>query len=432
VGSGEVLPSVEASGAIGEPMVVVDVLEQRVLAALAVSVDAFSGPYIGPASSYDAYKSLQRGFEIAMTGDEMGALPHFLRAYQIDSTFLTPLLWATGTYSRQELWVSADSLVAVLEPRRDELSPVEQLQLEYWTAEVAGDLEASLRAIRGVAQVDPRTGGAWLATTALFAGRPEEALRAMEYVDLEWETASGWMPVWADLAKANYLTGRYQATLEAARKGQERFPEDPILPGYETWALIALGRLDEIEPLLDQVGDMEPSWGDSPGAIFIETAGELARHGHGGQARAAAERAVAWYVDRDPESYRLERSRALLPAGKPEEALALLGPLIDQDPEHVMAHGLRGVALALTGDRDGAEAEARWCEGLDRPYLRGSNTYWRAAILAHLDRNDDATRLRREAFQEGQSYFADPAPADLNFQPLWGYGPFEQIIAPRG
>jgi TolB-like protein len=318
VGSGEVLPSVEASGAIGEPMVVVDVLEQRVLAALAVSVDAFSGPYIGPASSYDAYKSLQRGFEIAMTGDEMGALPHFLRAYQIDTTFLTPLLWATGTYSRQGLWVSADSLVAVLEPRRVELSPVEQLQLEYWTAEVAGDLEASLRAIRGVAQGDPRTGGAWLATTALFAGRPEEALRAMEYVDLEWETASGWMPVWADLAKANYLTSRYQAALEAAREGRVRFPEDPLLVGYETWALIALGSLEEIDPLLDKVGEMEPSWGDSPGTIFMETAGELARHGHQEEARAAAERAVAWYVDRDPGSYQLERSRGLLAAGKPD------------------------------------------------------------------------------------------------------------------
>jgi TolB-like protein/tetratricopeptide (TPR) repeat protein len=432
VGSGEVLPSVEASGAIGEPMVVVDVLEQRVLAALAVSVDAFSGPYIGPASSYAAYKSLQRGFEIAMTGDEMGALPHFLRAYQIDTTFLTPLLWATGTYSRQELWVSADSLVAVLEPRRDELSPVEQLQLEYWTAEVAGDLEASLRAIRGVAQGDPRTGGAWLATTALFAGRPEEAVRAMEYVDLEWETASGWMPVWADLAKANYLTGRYEAALEAAREGRVRFPEDPLLVGYEIWALIALGSLDEIEPLLDRVGEMDPSWGDSPGTIFMETAGELARHGHEEEARAAAERAVAWYVDRDPESHQLERSRALLAAGKPDEALALLGPLIDEDPENVTNHGLRGVALALSGDREGAEAEARWCGELDRPYLRGSNTYWRAAVLAHLGRSDEATRLRRDAFQEGRSYFADPAPADLNFRPLWGYGPFEQIIAPRG
>jgi hypothetical protein len=254
----------------------------------------------------------------------------------------------------------------------------------------------------------------------------------MEYVDLEWETASGWMPVWADLAKANYLTGRYQAALEAAREGRVRFPEDPILVGYEIWALIALGSLDEVEALLDKVGEMEPSWGDSPGTIFVETAGELARHGHGEEARAAAERAVAWYVDRDPESHQLERSRALLAAGKPEEALALLGPLIDQDPESVTPHGLSGVALALTGDRDGAEAEARWCAELDRPYLRGSNTYWRAAILAHLGRNDEATRLRRDAFQEGQSYLADPAPADLNFRPLWGYGPFEQIIAPRG
>ena len=95
-------------------------------------------------------------------------------------------------------------------------------------------------------------------------------------------------------------------------------------------------------------------------------------------------------------------------------------------------HGLHGIALALTGDQAGAEAAARWCEELDRPYLRGLNTYWRAAILAHLDRKDEAVRLRRQAFEEGQSYFAMPAPADLNFQPLWGHEPYEQLIAPKG
>ena len=110
----------------------------------------------------------------------------------------------------------------------------------------------------------------------------------------------------------------------------------------------------------------------------------------------------------------------------------LLGPLVEQDEGNVIVHGLHGVALALTGDREGAEAEARWCEGLDSPYLRGLNTYWRAAILAHLDRKEEATRLRRQAFQECQSYFSMPAPADLNFMPLWGFEPYEQLITPTG
>ena len=79
---------------------------------------------------------------------------------------------------------------------------------------------------------------------------------------------------------------------------------------------------------------------------------------------------------------------------------------------------------------DGAEAEARWCEELDRPYLRGGNSYWRAAILAHLGRIDEATRLRRQAFEEGKSYL--PIPVDFNFRSLRGYEPYEQLIAPKG
>ncbi len=432
VGSGEGLPAVEASGAMSEPMVALDVLGQRVLGVLAVSLDAVSGPYIGRTPSYDAFKAAQRGFEIGVAGDEAGSLSYFHRAYQLDSTFLTPLIWATGVYSMTGRWATADSLLAILEPRREEMSPVEQLQLEYWVAEVAGDLEGDLRATRALAQEDPRSWGGWHAEQAIIAGRPEEALRALEGVDFDWESESGWMPIWNHLATANYLTGRYQDALFAAQRGREWFPGVPILAGHEIRALVALDRLDEIDPLLDAVEAMDPAWGNSPGLILYWTAGQLGRHGHWEKARTVAERAVAWYLARDPDSYPLERAQALLPAGRPEEGLAILGLMIQQDPENVNTHGLHGIALALTGDRDGAEAEARWCEELDRPYLRGINTYWRAAILAHLDRNDEATRLRRQAFEEGTSYFTMPAPADLNFQPLWGSESYEQLIAPKG
>jgi len=432
VGSGEALPSAEASGSISAPMVVLDALGQRVLGVLAVSLDAVSGPYIARTPSYDAYKAAQRGFEIGVAGDEAGSLSYFHRAYQLDSTFLTPLIWATGVYTMTGQWPRADSLLGILEPRRDEMSPVEQLQLEYWIAEVAGDLEGDLRATRALAQEDPRSWGGWHAETALIAGRPEEALRTMEDVDLEWESGTGWVPVWNHLVNANYFLGRYQDALEAARRGREWFPAVPILAGHEARALVALGLLDQIDPVLGALEAMEPAWGDSPGTILYWIAGHLGRHGHWEEARGVAERAIAWYLSRDPDSFQLERAQALLPAGKPEEALMLLGPLVEQDAENVIVHGLHGVALALTGDREGAEAEARWCEELEGPYLRGLNTYWRAAILSHLDRKEEATRLRRQAFQEGQSYFSMPAPADLNFMPLWGFEPYEQLITPTG
>jgi hypothetical protein len=159
-------------------------------------------------------------------------------------------------------------------------------------------------------------------------------------------------------------------------------------------------------------------------------AAHLARLGHEEQSRSVAERALDWFVARDPVAYQQPRARALFLADRPEEALALLGPLVEDNPDDLTVHGYLGIALALTGSRDSAEAEAKWFEELDRPYLRGRNEYWQAAILAHLGRKDEAVRLLRQAFPKGLSYIN--IAADANFMPLWGYDAFERVIAPKG
>lgn len=430
VPSGEVLPGVEALGPAAEPLAAVDALGQQVLSALALASDTISGPFIGRPPSYEALRVAQRGFEIGVAGDPNTAREYFHRAYAMDSTFLTPLIWATGVHGMQGEWASADSLLAVLLPRRDEMSPAERLQVEFWTSEIAGDLEGDVRATRALAREDPRSWGGWHAETALLTGRPEEALRYLEGVDFAWESSSGWAPIWNHLVNANYAIGRYEEALDAARRGRSWFPRVPILAGHELRALVALGRADEIGPLLDTLEVMEPAWGESPGSVLTWTAGALHRHGHDEQARAVADRAVGWYRSQDPGAYPLERARALLLADRPEEALRLVRPPVEGGDDTVLAHGLHGVALALTGDEAGAEAEVRWCASLDRPYLRGEHTYWRAAILASLGRHEEATRLRRQAYREGQSYAVGVADAD--FRALWGYEPYERLLAPRG
>ncbi len=84
----------------------------------------------------------------------------------------------------------------------------------------------------------------------------------------------------------------------------------------------------------------------------------------------------------------------------------------------------------MTGDRTQAEVQGTWLKELDRPYLFGLDTYWRAAILAHMDRRDEATRLLRQALREGVAYSVLVSVSHL--MPLWGYEPFEQLMAPKG
>ena len=84
----------------------------------------------------------------------------------------------------------------------------------------------------------------------------------------------------------------------------------------------------------------------------------------------------------------------------------------------------------MTGDTAGAEAEAAWFEQLDRPYLFGEDTYWRAVILAHLGQLDEAVLLLRQAYREGRGRWE--IGDDPNLKPLWGDEQFEQFVAPRG
>jgi serine/threonine-protein kinase len=296
VGSGEVFQSVDVSAAINQPTVAVETLRERVLGALAASLDeTIFGVAIRRAPSYDAYQEYQRGLQIYVTRDYSGALPYFHRAFRLDSAFLRPLISAGASYSTLGRWAELDSLAGILESRRADLSPEEQLRLELFVASLAGDQDGAVRAYRALAQIDPVTHGDGLALYALRAGRPEEALRATERVDYNSPRSTGFVPVWYRLVHASQLTGRYEEALEAARQGQELFPEDLRLRSYEIRALIAMDRLSDVGPLLDTVEDMEPeadAW--SPATVFRVVGRDLARSGHWEEARALAERSLDW------------------------------------------------------------------------------------------------------------------------------------------
>jgi tetratricopeptide (TPR) repeat protein len=231
------------------------------------------------------------------------------------------------------------------------------------------------------------------------------------------------------LAVASHETRRFREELDAARQGLEHFPDDWALLRYEIRALAAMGQMDAIPPLLAELEGMEPAGSGNPGNVLRALAVDVTRLGQAEDGQAMAERAIAWYQVRDPGGYLSGRARALLFLDQPDRALPLIRELLDQDPENMINRGLYGIALAGVGDSEGAEAEAAWFQKLDRPYLRGSNTRWRAAILAHLDRKDEAVSLLYQSLREGRSWMG--LPSDPNFVPLWDYEPFERLIAPK-
>ena len=434
VPGGGLIGSAEASGTIDDPRDAIHGLRQRIMGVIAASLDQTveMGPSTPP--TYEAFQAYKRGLEFYMAGDWMGAIPHFQEAFRLDSNFLLAPTMLGMAYSNTGQMAKVDSLVTWAMERRSELSPHDHRVLEWGIAITSGDREAALQVRRSMFRMDPTTYAYDFGFEAIHAGRPKEALDALSQYDPDTPSHRGWYRFWYAVAEANHMLGLYREELDAARQGLERFPDDLFMRWYEIRALVALGRLDEIEQLLEQVEGMEPNLRGvtpvTPGIVFLHLVGPLSREGHSEEAHAMAERSLGWYLARDPNGYQHERALALLRANRPTEALALLGPLLERFPENVEYHIDHGIALALTGDQDGAETEEKWCAELDRPILTGIDKMCRAQILSHLDRKEEATSLLRRALQEGQSYWG--LQAYPLFKPLWGYEPFEQLIAPKG
>ena len=433
VATGEALPAVEASGPADpkEAMRGVDALRDVLMGALAVSVDERSAYFAHRPPSYSAYQAFFRAMQCFFDHEWEASAQNYLEAYRQDTTFLMALLGATMASMNLGEWPMADSLLSVVEPRVGELSPKERYWFEWLTALARGDLEGALRATRLELARDP--GDVFtrnlLVEDAVAVGGMKEAMDALDQLDPDDPVVRNIRPFPARMAWANHVLGRYQEGLQFAHAGIERWPHDVWLRTQEVIALIALGRLDSIDSLLVSIEKMEPRGGGSVGSVLRRVSAELARHGYPEEAVRMADRAIHWYSSRDSDSYLLALGESYLLAQRAQEALELIRRSVAENPDNLRAHGVLGLALAETGDQEGAKAESRWIEALDRPYLLGRDTYWRAAIAAHLGRNEEAVELLRRAHREGRRLAG--LHADPHFAPLWGFEPFERFIEPR-
>ncbi len=106
----------------------------------------------------------------------------------------------------------------------------------------------------------------------------------------------------------------------------------------------------------------------------------------------------------------------------------------DSDQDYQDALGSLGVMLAVNGDREGALEMSRRLGQLDPGtfpllILRGEPSRRRAYIALHLGDRQRAVELLERAFAEGLHFDAD---YHVEFQSLWGYPPFEELMRPKG
>jgi tetratricopeptide (TPR) repeat protein len=422
VANREMIQSVDASGPASESREpLVEQLKQRLMGTLAMEIE-WGGSHMYRPPTYEAYQSEVQGANAFNARDWDAAIRHLSEAVAADSTLLGDLWWLAMAYvNLGGHRTQADSLLHILQERKSELTPVERLQLEYSTAP---DAQSRIRTLESLREMDPVTIG-WshdLASILQSLGRVEEARQVLSDVDLDHWSTQTWSPFWRNLAQANHLTGRYQEELEVAQRAQELFPGDLQHVGSELKALLGLGRAEEMTPILDE---LQASTGGNPTSVLRVVSRELAFFGYPEESKAVAQRAIDWATTWRQDPHSLGMAISLLQAGRPAEAAPMLRRLVAEDPENDARMGWLGIALAQTGDTEGAEGMIRDLEGL-------GSRYWlfQALILAHLDRKEEATRLLNRGLQEGLGY---TEVFNFNyFGPLWDYEPFQQVIAPKG
>jgi tetratricopeptide (TPR) repeat protein len=166
---------------------------------------------------------------------------------------------------------------------------------------------------------------------------------------------------------------------------------------------------------------------------------EMRAHGHEEAAMAMLQQAIQWYESRPAEEMTAGRregyATALYEARRWDEAKSVFEELPGTSPkESADGRGYEawlGLIAARQGDRQKATAVSEWLENLKLPYLFGGNTYNRACIAAVLGDKDQAVALLKESFFQGVTC-GSSLHRDFDFESLWDYPPFKEILKPKG
>jgi len=449
------------AGPAAAPLQTLDVLRQRVMAALAAWVNpklmGWSSA-AGQPPTFEAYQAFVEGLDALVRSEWHGARDHFERAAAYDSTFASARLKAAFARFQLGEFAAADSVTRTIQRDAGRLAPLDRSILIWLSAWVRGDPASALAASRQAAAVAPASGIQFLvAWDALVVNRPAEALAALEDLTPDHPLFQAAPTYWAAQTSARHALHDYRSELADARTARRRFPDALSVRADELRALAGLGDVAAMTARLDESLVLPPDPGWTPADVALLTALELRAHGHEQAAGAALERAAGWLAARSADevasSARYRHALALTHylAGRLDEAQRLFTRLLAEAPRGPAAHtalgvgpgslgdlpdaityrGYLGVLAARRGDGGAARRLAQALAAERGPYLFGRPAVWRARIHALLGERDQAVALLREGLSQG-FHFNPRFHPDVALDVLRDYPPFRELARPKG
>jgi tetratricopeptide (TPR) repeat protein len=435
----EVIVGVEpVSKPLPDVMLAVDSLRHRVMAEVAQHLnprwEGF-GRELSRPPSYETYREFNAGFEaFYRAGDFPAALQHFERAFALDSTYWAALVWAANVYSSAGDNATADSLLRLVDPHRDELGLIDRKNMEWIEADLTGrDIERRYQSWKELALLTPTSlVMAQLGLEAFKSGRPREAVEVFTDVDFGAPGLEGNWGYFRALTEAHHVLGNHRRELREARHAREQYPDVLFLLLVEVRALAALGRTDGVMALIDESRALWRRDEDAmtPGDIMREAGLELKAHDQLAAADEALNRAVEWHRERGDQAGLF---MAFYAAGRHDEAESNMdtlrfGPRLEKLREAGVS--VLGRLAAWRGDRDEARRLSDELAQADvPPWERPQVALWRAAIAAILGERNEAVALLYEASKHGYDlvFHVDP-----DFASLRDYPPYQELLRPKG
>jgi tetratricopeptide (TPR) repeat protein len=312
-----------------------------------------------PESSPEAIEAHARGLRLYLGQEYRAAMPHFLRANELDPTFLVPLLMGAINAGNGGFAAERDSLWEMVYERQDQFSDYYNRLIDAYRA---GATEERLQLAESLMDDYPGTKVAYnFALWSMSYNRAADAVRALKTLDPDKEPMKGWHSYYVVLENAYHVLGDFEAELATAREGYQRFPHRRAACGHLAQALAANGRVQELDRTLSECEEttmVVSGW--TMGAIFNAVGRELLNHGHAGQAQPYLDRAMAWFEALPAEehsriSIRGQHAYALYAAGRFEEGQEAYASLVEDFPRSIAYRTRMAACAALAGDEATAQ-----------------------------------------------------------------------------
>ncbi len=427
------------------PLEGVERLRQRVIGSLGPLVDASLltlGSVLSRPPSLEAYREFLAGQDLFYR-DEAAAVERFARAAAADSTYQVPLLWTLALLHNMGDGERADSLIRLLERRRERMTPYEQVYLDYVECRSSPGQATCVPSTAALLRLTPKSQFVkYLCGIMLrWANRP----RAADSVFRELDPLSGELRgrIYFVLHHAGSLhaLGEYDRELAVVREGQTQYAGRQYLSFTNIRPLVALSRLAEVDRAIDEAFRLRPDLRSSAAQTGALTIYELRWHGHATAADSLGARLMA-RLDARPAAEagtaqgRHDRAVVLMATHRWSELQALADSMAPGDPGNVEVLRLRGVALAMQGQRAEAEAIEQALERNTRPIRPADGCAWwnvcrrtaQAYIAAAL-----GDKARAVTLIDGWVFRADAeAHFDLLGELLRDYAPFQELAKPAG